>query len=89
MTKSQLTSKSGGEVYQIEYKDFTTFPALVRGSNNHVQIPKVVKIKTSTNDSAQIKFRERRYNIPIPEKKLKLLIPPDAKRVIFEPTKNN
>jgi hypothetical protein len=76
LKRSQFTQKSGGEVYQIEYRNFETY--------DQIEIPRVVKMRSIAKESAQIEFLERRFNSPIPEKKLKLQIPPDAKRVDFE-----
>ena len=76
LMKSQFMQKSGGEAYQIEYGNYTR--------HGQMETPKVIKIKSQTQESAQIRFQERRLNLPIPEKKFKLQIPPDAKRVDFE-----
>jgi outer membrane lipoprotein-sorting protein len=76
LTKSLWKQKRDGEFYQIEYKNFTT--------QNHIEIPKVISIKSRTKESARIKFLERKFNPPLPPKKFELKIPPDAKRVDFE-----
>jgi len=76
LTKSRWRPKREREIYQIEYKNFT--------KRDHVEIPKVINIKSRTKDSARIKFLERKFNLPIPEKKFELKIPPDAVRVDFE-----
>jgi len=76
LMRSQFMQKSGGEVYQIDFEDYTRY--------GQMETPKVIKIKSQTQESAQIRFQERRLNLPIPEKKFLLQIPPDAKRVDFE-----
>ena len=77
LMKSTWTDKKCDEVYQIEYKNFSTF--------EDVELARTIKVESSGNESAQIKFVERKFDFPIPEKKFQLRIPPDAKRVIFEP----
>ena len=76
LIKSQWVQKSDGASYQIEYKNFT--------KHDQKEIPKVINIKSQTKDSARIKFLERKFDFPIPEKKFELRIPPDAVRVDFE-----
>ena len=76
LTKSRWRPKREREIYQIEYKNFTRY--------DHVEIPKVISIKSRTKDSARIKFIERKLNPPLPPKKFELKIPPDAVRVTFE-----
>jgi len=44
-----------------------------------------VQDKSVQDESAKIKFIERKFNLNIPEKKFQFEIPPDAKRVTFEP----
>ncbi len=77
LVKSTWADKKGDQVYQIEYKNFASF--------EDVELARVIKVESNGNESAQIKFVERKFDIPIPEKKFQLKIPPDAKRVIFEP----
>jgi outer membrane lipoprotein-sorting protein len=77
LIKSLWTDKNRGEVYQIENKDFVTF--------QDVRLPKIIEIKSGAKESAKIKFIERKFNLPIPEKKFQIKIPPDAKRITFEP----
>jgi hypothetical protein len=59
-----------------------------------VGLANVIEIKSTakganhtvhTKESAKIKFIERKFNLLIPEKKFQLEIPPDAKRITFEP----
>lgn len=76
LKKSQLTKKREKESYQIEYQNFVTY--------KQAEIPKVVKTRSLTKDSAQIKFLERRFDFPIPKNKFEFQIPPDARRVVFE-----
>jgi hypothetical protein len=88
LTKTLWTDKKSREVYQIEYKNFITFP--MDPANQDVESAKIIEIKSSgkktvPGESAKIKFIERKFNLPIPEKKFQLKIPPDAKRVTFEP----
>jgi hypothetical protein len=77
LIKSLWTDKNRGEVYQIENKKFVTF--------QDVRLPKIIEIKSGVKESAKIEFIERKFNLPIPEKKFQLNIPPDAKRITFEP----
>lgn len=81
LIKSRWGQKGGGESYQIEYKNFTT--------QNHSEIPKVINIESRAKDSARIKFKERKFNPPLPLKKFELKIPPDARQVTFETRKNS
>jgi hypothetical protein len=76
LTRSLWTDKKKGEVYQIENKNFVTF--------QDVQLPKIIEIKSSAQESARIKFIERKFNLPIPEKKFQIKIPSNAKRISFE-----
>jgi len=76
LIKSLWTDKEKGEVYKIENKNFVTL--------QDVELPKIIEIKSSTKESAKIKFIERKFNLTIPEKKFQLKIPPDAKRITFE-----
>jgi outer membrane lipoprotein-sorting protein len=77
VTQSRWQQKSGGESYQIEYRNFT--------ARDHAEIPKVIKIRSKAEDSAQIKFLERKFNPSVPPKKFELRIPADARQVVFEP----
>lgn len=86
LVKSMWTDKERGEVYEIEYKDFS--------SHQNVELANVIEIKSTakganhtahTTESAKIKFIERKFNLLIPEKKFQLGIPPNAKRITFEP----
>ena len=77
LTKSVWTDKKTGEIYQIKYENFVT--------SQDVELAKIIEVKSTTKESAKIKFIERRFNLPIPEKKFQLKIPPNAKRVTFEP----
>jgi hypothetical protein len=77
LIKSTWADEKGDEVYQLEYKNFASFEGL--------ELARVIKVECNGNESAQIKFVERKFDIPIPEKKFQLKIPPDAKRVVFEP----
>jgi len=85
LTKSVWRQKKGKEFYQIEYKSFTTFWIfLVDATHKQVEIPKVIEIKSRAKDSARIRFLERKFNLPIPPKKIELEIPGNAIRVDFE-----
>ena len=77
LIKSLWRDKNRGEVYQIENKNFVTL--------QDVELARIVEIKSSTKELAKIKFIERKFNLPIPEKKFQLNIPPDAKRITFKP----
>jgi outer membrane lipoprotein-sorting protein len=82
LTRSVWTDKKKGEVYEIEYKNFS--------SHQNVRLANVIEIKSTAKESvhgesAKIKFIERKFNLLIPEKKFQLEIPPDAKRITFEP----
>jgi hypothetical protein len=76
LIRSLWTDKNRGEVYQIENKSFITI--------QDVELAKIIEIRSSTKELARIKFIERKFNLPIPEKKFQLNIPPDAKRITFE-----
>ena len=86
LTKSEWTDKKRGEVYRIEYKNFVTFQEYEPdGSYQDVELAKIIEVQSTTKESAKIGFIERKFNLPIPEKKFQLKIPSDAKRVTFEP----
>ena len=76
LRKSQLIQKEGGVVYQIEYRTFETY--------DQIKIPRVIKIRSVSKESAQIEFLERRFNFPIPRSKLRIQIPLDAEQVDLE-----
>ncbi len=77
LIKSVWNDKKRGEVYEIEYKNFS--------SHQNVRLANVIEIKSTAKESAKIKFIERKFNLPIREKKFQLEIPPNAKRITFEP----
>ncbi|MCJ7577559.1 MAG: DUF4292 domain-containing protein [candidate division Zixibacteria bacterium] len=87
LTRSVWTDKKRREVYEIEYKNFS--------SHQNVGLANVIEIKSTAkesvhgesfqDESARIKFIERKLNLLIPEKKFQLEIPPSAKRITFEP----
>ena len=77
LIRSTWTDKKWDEIYQIEYRNFARF--------EDVELARTIKVELNSNESAQIKFVERKFDFPIPEKKFQLKIPPDAKRVVFEP----
>jgi outer membrane lipoprotein-sorting protein len=79
VTKSLWTDKKWGYVYQIEYKNFAKL--------QDVELAKSIKIKSGAKEDAKIGFIERKYDFPIPEKKLQLEIPSDAKRITLESEK--
>ncbi|MFH1336130.1 MAG: DUF4292 domain-containing protein [Candidatus Zixiibacteriota bacterium] len=73
LVKTSLTQKSGGDNYQIEYKSYTKYDSY--------EVPRVVKIISSGQENALIKYEERKFNLSIPATKLRLQIPADSKRV--------
>jgi len=73
LLKTSLTQKSSGDYYKIEYKSYTKYESY--------EVPRVVKIITSGQDIASVKYVERKFNLSIPATKLKLIIPADSKRV--------
>jgi outer membrane lipoprotein-sorting protein len=77
LVKSVWNDKKRGEVYEIEYKNFSSY--------QNVRWANVIEIKSTAKESAKIKFIERKFNLLIPEKKFQLEIPPNAKRITFKP----
>ncbi len=73
LTKSKLTRKKNGEYYLIDFKSYKKYG---QGEN-----PEVVRVVSSIGDVASIKFREMKFDFSVPERKLKLQIPSDSKRV--------
>jgi hypothetical protein len=73
LVKTSLTQKSSGDYYQIEYKSYTKYDSY--------EVPRVVKIISSSRENALIKYEERKFNLSIPPTKLRLQIPADSKRV--------
>jgi outer membrane lipoprotein-sorting protein len=76
LTKCEWTDKKRGKVYQIEYKNFVTLQGM--------ELPKVIEVRSTDKESAKIKFIERKFDFPIPEKKFQLKIPPNAQWITFE-----
>jgi hypothetical protein len=76
LVRSIWRDKRREEVYEVEYKNFA--------SRQDVELAKIITVKSSDAESGRIKFIERKFDFPIPEKKFQLKIPPDAKRVVFE-----
>ena len=73
LTKSRLTQKANGDYYQIEYRNYSKY--------DDKEMPKVVKIVSSSQDIVSIKFWEWKFDLQIPETKFKLQIPSDSKRL--------
>ena len=65
--------------FSIHGESFGASPSFDTESQDEVQD------KSVQDESAKIKFIERKFNLNIPEKKFQFEIPPDAKRVTFEP----
>jgi hypothetical protein len=61
------------------YKDFKTA--------GQAEMPRSVKISSSSGDSAALKFLERKLDLQIPAAKFELQIPTDAKQVTFKTPK--
>ena len=85
LVSSRITPKEGGEFYQIEFGNFAGSSASGGISNSQMELPRVVRIKSPTKDYAQIRFLERKIDFNVPQNKFDLRIPPEAKRVNFEP----
>jgi hypothetical protein len=89
LVRSLWTQKEGEEWYRIEYKDFTTyiateFPSETEFRNKDIEIPSEIRVESGANDFARLKFKERKFNPPIPASRFQISIPADAKRVVFE-----
>ena len=82
LTRSVWTDKKRRELYEIEYKDFSSYQNV--GLANVIEIKSTAK-ESVQDESAKIKFIERKFNLLIPEKKFQLEIPPNAHRITFEP----
>ena len=76
LISSRWTQKESKESYHMEYRSFTV--------HGNAEVPREIKIETGTEDSARLKFKERRFNISIPASRFQIDIPADAKRVVFE-----
>ena len=92
LVRSLWTQKDGQERYNIEYKDFTTDIITESLSetefrNRDIEIPSEIRIEGDGNDSARLKFKERRFNISVPASRFQIDIPADAERVAFETRK--
>ena len=79
LVRSRWTKETGGELCQMEYKNFTT--------HGDAEVPRDIRIETWTNDSARLKFMERKFDSPIPSERFQIKIPVDAQRVVFETRK--
>lgn len=89
LVRSTWAQKQGDERYHIEYKDFATY--IITESlgeaefrNRDIGIPSEISIESGGDDSARLKFKERRFNISIPATRFQIDIPADAQRVVFE-----
>lgn len=76
LVRSLWTRKESQEWYRVEYKDFATYTT--------AELPSEIRIESDANDSARLKFKERRFNISIPAGRFQIDIPADAQRVVFE-----
>ncbi|MGB7062523.1 MAG: DUF4292 domain-containing protein [Candidatus Zixiibacteriota bacterium] len=88
VVRSLWTQKEGDEWYRIEYKDFTTyitteFRSDTEFRNRDIEIPSEIRVESGANDSARLKFRERKFNSSIPSNRFQINIPADAERVVF------
>lgn len=72
LVKTSLTQKPSGDNYQIDYKGYKKYD-----SN---EVPRAMKIISSSQENALIKYEERKFNVSIPTAKLRLQIPADSKR---------
>lgn len=73
LTQSRLTRKENGEYYLIDFKSYRRY--------GKSEKPAMVKIVSSTGDVASVKFREMKFDFSVPERKLRLQIPSDSKKV--------
>jgi hypothetical protein len=92
LVRSIWTQKQGGERYHIEYKDFATYFITESLGDDEfwsrgIGIPSEISIESNGDDSARLKFKERRFNISIPASRFQIDIPADAERVVFESRK--
>jgi len=76
LVRSLWTQKESQEWYRMEYKDFTTYTT--------VELPSEIRMESDANDSARLKFKERKFDISIPAGRFQIDIPADAQRVVFE-----
>jgi hypothetical protein len=76
LARSRWTEQTGGDFYLIEYRNFT--------AHDGAEIPREIRIETGANDSARLKFLERKFDSPIPSKRFQIDIPADAERVTFQ-----
>jgi hypothetical protein len=88
LVRSLWTKKEGREWYSIEYKDFTTYITTESLSetellNKKDEQPSEISIESKANESARMKFKERRFNVSIPASRFRIDIPADAERVVF------
>lgn len=92
LVRSLWTQKEGQERYQIEYKDFATyiiteFLSETEVRIKEVEIPSEIRMESDGDDSARLKFKERKFDSPIPANRFRINIPADAERVVFESRK--
>jgi hypothetical protein len=73
LVETSLTPRSDGESYRIEYKSYS-------GYDNY-EIPKIMKVVSSSGENVLIKYEERKFDLSIPAAKLRLQIPADSKKV--------
>jgi hypothetical protein len=76
LVRSLWMHSEGQGWYRMEYKDFTDYKT--------AELPREVRIEGDANDSAQLKFKERKFDISIPATRFQIDIPADAQRVVFE-----
>ena len=76
LVRSLWTQKESQEWYRMEYKEFATYIT--------AELPGDIRIESDANDSARLKFKERKFDISIPAGRFQIDIPADAQRVVFE-----
>ncbi len=79
LIQSRWTQKQEGGVFQVEYGSFR--------EDGRAEIPGVIIIRSGSTGSANLKFLERRLDLPIPDGKFDLQIPSDAARINSESPK--
>lgn len=74
LTKSEWTGKNNGQILRIDYKNYKDYEGRKLPSFLQIKIP-------SERETLKVRFKKRKINLPISEKRFRLTIPQDAQRV--------
>lgn len=74
LTKGEWTGKNDGQILRIDYKNYKDYDGRKLPSLLQIKIP-------SERETLKVRFKKRKINLPISEKRFRLTVPRDAQRV--------